>query len=402
MKFAAKTESTADKVAECLSPRLDRVTSLGTIPVAIDPEAEYAGIRHDLETRKDEFQAEADQKTQDALNNINAISAKQLQLEITPLNEYKRGHPVYTTIKKAPSEIADDVVNHMMVNQTRLQTLLNAFATLQIQMRLAIFAAIFLACVVIPGFAMPMLQEAAKSLDLKLTELSGIVLTTVISASIAMISASAVLRFLRGGPHSYMTPWLIMIAFGFLIFRAIGLQMGANLELFDSYPSWVRTTILTLTDIGAGIAIIVVEYGAGCALAFAWIRHEQRGDLQTIRELLNDTNDWQQARAEHQMADRVKNTALSIDNLCKTGTQIIADAITKSLVHHHKTIEKVDSRISQPPTGADIEKRDIVWLRKQVGTCEISRDQLLRLAGLQPAPIILSTPSPNPATIATI
>jgi len=378
---------------------ISRASNFSLIPLPISAQAVWGSVKHTIGTYFTDFKMAIEVATVSAKEKISRLTGELTGIQVTDVNSYRDGASGVTSIDATKSLATQStVVDHINELAQRTKSLLAAAPGMMREMIIAIAVAIVLTAISAAGVILPLLigeMGANKSLG----DIEPIAMAIIISAGLAFSTAAINLTFFKGKTMR-LAPWfgwVIGFALVVLTGRYISSAAGADYFLMETLPRPWPMIIRIISVVGIGIALICVEIGSGRALAFAWVRITQRGDLVRLREIESDIDTWHAARIEWEAQSRNQGAAIRIDDLCRTGAQMIVGAIDEHLEEHRNSIREYDGHVDQPWVGSKLEHLDMHWLKTQVSACESARDELLRLAGLN-APIPASSTLPVPTS----
>ena len=158
------------------------------------------------------------------------------------------------------------------------------------------------------------------------------------------------------------------------------MQLSASIEV-ETFPSW-WLAIKIIDLVTAGIALFVLEFGAGAAIRYAWLRWGKRAELSQVDHLLGVINDRHQARAR--INAQGATPIPPQPSFVKVGVQVLAERIDRDLAPSVAKVSAIKEFVTAgAPSGslfeADAQETNLPVLEQQIALCHDARDRLLRL-----------------------
>ena len=228
-----------------------------------------------------------------------------------------------------------------------------------------------------------MIQQMGENGDA--SQFTWMVWAVLISTALALTCGAVNVTFFRA-TIARMAPWataLIVVALFLLVGRYIASAIAADFLLIESLPIWANTTLRLLKACGEGIALVLIEMGAGRALAFAWIRVQQIGEKTQVSDLLSVIVRWEAATVK---ANAVQHSVISINDMKKSIALKVVQGVDSELDVHRKDIHESELQANIPSVGSRLDMIDIKWLRHTVEACESACQDLLIRCGVKQPP----------------
>ena len=397
-------------VIQWLTTLLATVVGLTKIPIPINAAATWEAIKLAVAENYDDLKAAAEAAAASAKNRISQLTDELTAILVADVNSYRNGlaNAITPSTQTTHNATSRDVARWVHDQAQRCKTLIAAIPGLIREGWIAFAVGTALIFVSAFGVMHPIIKDFLGA-NGEVSALTAGAWAVIFSTAIALTVGAITVIFSRNAAVR-LSPWagvFIAAALFFLVGRYVAASMSSDFLLMKSLPMWTETAIRIGLALGTAAALICVELGAGRALAFFWIRYQTKTDLPRLQEILRDVTEWNRLRAEFDEQSRTANRTLNVDDLCKAGARVVAESIDENLATHNALIREMDGSVTQPYTGSEVEYRDRDYLVSQVKLCENARDELLRLAGLNPptAPATPTTsplpPAPPAATIAT-
>ena len=376
----------SEAIANAMSPRLQRVGDMSRSHAPIDPERELAGIRQDVLQAEHELQSKA--RAEQAGDQLLITSTTQAlgQVVIAEREAFYAGNPL-TATAAVEQTIKDSQAagQHVELQKQRLLEIKNgARGETVIKPTIAAVVGVGLAAVAALAGMVPLIQRFLIQPGMENADSSAIPMFSwmlITSFALALVLAGIITSFIRkAAPISKLLIVAIIVA---LVARAITVQLTASVELEVFAPWWLGIKIVDL--ITAGIALFVLEFGAGAAVRYAWVRAGKRTELPHVDYLLGVINQRHEARVRV----NAKSAALAPQqpSFVQIGVVLLTERIDRDLA---QTIAKVSAirefDLPGAPSGSlfetEIQETNLPVLEEQLALCHEARDRLLRLADL--------------------
>lgn len=397
------------KLREVVTPALANVTNettnLTKIPVAINSGKIWTEVKLAAESALDgQKRSEADQIAADR-GRITELTREITSLEVAGIDFYKDGAvPAIKTVaayevNTGPAEVA----SHFHKQSQSAKGVLAAMPGMRTEALFGFAAGFLLVLVGAIGVMQPLLTKAMGD-NGELGTLGPVVWAVIVASAVALTIGAVNVTFFRQ-VTSRLAPWktaLVGLAIFFLTGRYVTSAMNADFLLMQALSSEVQTAIRVFEAIGIAIALVCVELGAGRCFAFFWLRFQQtRTDPPRLEQVLREIVEWSRLRAIDDGRARNAAQPIQISDLYKQATSIVSEAIDGGLMPHRDILRRHNLAIEQPWAGSALEHIDIDWLQAQILACELARDELLRLAGMEPPSHATATPTPHPTPLPT-
>lgn len=395
-------ETAQNYITKALRSTCVEVATLTKIPVAINPDKLWTEVQAGTQMAYEERSAVENAELGGDKNRITALTREVTTILVGGVEGYKNGtEPAITDIDPSSVNVGPaEVANHVHKQSQRAKSVLASMPGLRAQMWVALVAAIFLAMIAALGVSHPLMVKAMGENGDPAS--LGTLVWMVIGANAIALTLGAVNTLFFRAPVTRLSPWataLVGAAIFFIAARYVASAMNAEFLLMQDLPPWAQLTVRIIETVGIGVALICVELGAGRSLAFAWFRFQQvRTDPPRLLQLLEEITEWESLRAKVDAASHAVRPVSGLENLRTFGVMLITQAVDGSLAQHRETLRKYDAAIEQPWAGSALEHVDIEWLRGQVTACETARDELLKLAGMQPPPDAIAAAATAPST----
>jgi hypothetical protein len=409
-------ETTAPKIRDTVTtwaqPTNAMAESLTKIPLPINPAATLESLKHAVNENFDDLKQANESAAAVAKGQVTQLAQSLTSLAVADLNSYKKGESNAVSPTNPPPSSMTIYEIGMLLNGGLLQRAKTIIAALPGLMRegyIALGIGILLILIGAMGVIQP-LMTSAMGANGDPSSMAASVWAVIIATAIALTIGAVNVTFFRSVATRF-SPWsaiFVGLAIAILAARYVSAEMSADFMLMQDLPPWAQMTIRVTKAVGVGVALICIEMAAGKAVAFFWARLQTRTDRPRLEEIVRDITEWNRLRAEHEGKDRSSRSAIKLDDLYKTAALIVAETVDNGLEPHRKILRQIVAHVDQPFAGSELEHVDADWLDSQVRLCEQARDDLLRLAGLNPPPTNPSpaTPTPvppaPPATTATI
>lgn len=394
---------------ELVTPELTALTSaisnLTKIPVAINPGKTWAEVKLAAESALNSHRRfEADQIAADR-GRITELTREITSLEVASIDLYKDGAvPVIKTVDASTVNTGPvEVANHLHKQAQSAKGVLAAISGMRTEALFGLSAGFFLVLVGAIGVMQPLITKAMGDNGDPST-LGAVVWAVIVASAVALTIGAVNVTFFRQVTNR-LAPWkavLVGLAIFFLTGRYVASAMNADFLLMQDLPSQVQTAIRIMEAIGIAIALVCVELGAGRCFAFFWLRFQQtRTNPPRLEQLLREIAEWSRLRAAEDGRARNAAQPIQISDLYKQAAGVVSEAIDSGLMPHRDILRRHNLAIEQPWAGSALEHVDIDWLQAQILACELARDELLRLAGMEPTSPAMVTPAPHPSPLPT-
>jgi len=374
--------------------------SLTKIPLPINPSATLEGVKHAVNENVEDLKLANESDAAVAKGRVTQLAQSLTSLVVADLNDYKKGDSNAITPTSSPPSTTTPYETGLKLNgesSQRAKTILAALPGMMREGYIALVIAFLLIVIGAIGVIQP-LMTAAMGANGDPSSMAASVWAVVIATAIALTIGAVNVTFFRAVAARF-SPWsaaFVGIAIAILAARYVSAEMSADFMLMQDLPTWAQMTIRVTKPVGVGVALICIEMAAGKAMAFFWARLQTRTDRPRLEEIVRDIAEWNRLRAEHEGKDRSSHIAIKLEDLYKTAVLIIAETVDRELEPHRKILHQIAAHLDQPFAGTELEHVDADWLDSQVRLCEQARDELLRLAGLNPPPTTPSTATPLP------
>ena len=377
---------TSKAVARAMSSRLQRVGDMSRSHAPIDPERELAGIQQDVLRAEHELKANA--KVEQAGDQLLITNATQElgQLVIADREEFYRGSPLTTTVM-VEQTIKDSQAagQHVELQKQRLLQIKNsAGGETAIKPLLAVIAGSVLAFIAAWAGMVPLIQRFLIQPGMENADPGAIPWLSwmlIVSFAVALVLAGLIASFIRKAAP--ISKWLIVAIIVALVARAVTVQLTSSVELEAFGPWWLGIKIVDF--ITAGLALFILEFGAGAAIQYAWVRAGKRSEMPHVAYLLGLISQRHEARVRVTAKNAVP--VPQQPSLVQLGVLLMTERIDQDLA---STVAKVSAikqfALSGAPSGSlfetEIQETNLPVLEEQLALCHEARDRLLRLADL--------------------
>lgn len=375
-------DDTPRLLQEAIAQPLKHAADLSKLPLAINPATTLTALDTGIAPLGERLRQRASLAAQALKMRVACRTDALATVQLAAPSAYRLGAPASEPIdpdpiKQGPTEVAA----HLSAQQARARDLLALLPGLRREGALALGLGLLLLAISVFGVAQPLLVKALGENGSWQT-LGPLTWALILGGSLALAVGAVNLTFFRARTARLRAwpGWLVMLALGLLAARYIASAMNADFLLMLDLPQAAQTAIRLIEAIGLGLSLLLVELGAGHALALAWLRWQQAHDERMLRELLGETEAWMAERAELARSLEAAGQPPDPQALREQAVQLLVAAVDDALTPHRETLRRADACIDLCWAGSTLEHLDVAWLRTQLAACERARDELLRLA----------------------
>lgn len=373
-----------EAVGKAMSSRLQRVGDMSRSHAPIDPERELAGIRQDVLHAEHELEAKA--KVVQAGDQLLITNATQElgQLVVAEREDFYSGGSLTKTVT-VEQTIKDSQAagQHVELQKQRLLQIKNSVrGETVIKPLLAVVAGSVLAFIAAWAGMVPLIQRFLIQPGMENADPSAIPWLSwmlIVSFAGALVLAGLIASFIR--KSAPISKWLIVGIIVALVARAVTVQLTSSVELETFGPWWLGIKVIDLVT--AGLALFVLEFGAGAAIRYAWVRAGKRSEMRHVDYLLGVIGQRHEARVRVNAKNAVPTPQQP--SLVQLGVLLLTERIDQDLA---STVAKVSAikefALPGAPSGSlfetEVLETNLPVLEEQLALCHEARDRLLRLA----------------------
>lgn len=394
-------------VEDLIKSTINQVSSITTIPVAINARSIWHTIKSRMATAAEQLKITAHVPVLKARAVVKQCFDRASHLEVADPEAYKLGEPATKNMQTPTATFliadAESFVGKNVQNAKANLLFLDKSVGYTV---MAIGLALVLILLTAFGLGVPLIKELMGD-NGSISDINALGWATLISLSISLAVAASSLTFM-GPSRQRLAPWVrwtVMMAAAAILGRYVAREILVNFELMDSLSRDVQRVIQLVASIGTGVALLLLDASAGRLLAYGWMRMGQLKDRQLFQQFIADADAWHAARVALATTEYEKRISDNVteEELIPIALDFVSDAVNRGLEPHRARLAALKSQ-SGTYAGTRLEGIDAITLEHQIASCDKALDDLYALAASAPSSKATPTtpaipPAPMPAIV---